>query len=83
MPERDEVRRDWGRSLQYTDLHDLYTSPPAPQKQEMVGYVAIVGKRRDAYRILLGKPEGKIPLERPRHRWEENIKLGLKEIGLE
>jgi hypothetical protein len=39
------------------------------------------GGRGNAYRILLGEPEGKRPLERPRHRWEDNIKMDLGEIG--
>jgi hypothetical protein len=39
------------------------------------------GEKRNAYRILSGKPEGKRPLGRPGHRWEYNIKMGLKEIG--
>jgi hypothetical protein len=37
-------------------------------------------ERRNTYRVLVGKPEGKIPLERPRHRWENNIKMDLREI---
>jgi hypothetical protein len=40
------------------------------------------GKRRNVYRLLVGKPEGKRPLRRPRHRWIENIKMDLLEIGL-
>jgi hypothetical protein len=40
-----------------------------------------MGERRDAYRALVGKPEGRRPLERPRRRWEDNIKLDLREVG--
>ena len=40
-------------------------------------------ERRGVYRVLLGKPEGKSPLERPRRRWEDNIKIYIKEMGLE
>jgi hypothetical protein len=43
-----------------------------------VGHVARMGKKRNAYSVLVGKPEGKGPLERPRHRWVENIKTDLK-----
>jgi len=43
---------------------------------------ACMGERRGMYRVLVGKPEGKRPLWRPRHRWEENIKLNLKDVGL-
>jgi len=46
------------------------------------GHVACMGERRDIYRILVGKPEGKRPLGRPRRRWEENIKMDLQEVGI-
>jgi hypothetical protein len=42
-----------------------------------------MGEIRNAYNILIGKPEGKRPLPRPRHKWEHNIRIGLKEIGWE
>jgi hypothetical protein len=45
--------------------------------------VARTGERRGAYRALVGKPEGRRPLERPRHRWEDNIKMDLLEVGWE
>ena len=45
------------------------------------GHVARMHERRDAYRVLLGKPEGKRPLERPRHRWENNTKMDPLEVG--
>jgi hypothetical protein len=45
------------------------------------GNVARIGKKRNAYGILVGKPEGKRPLGRPRHRWVDNIKIDLREIG--
>jgi len=47
----------------------------------MDGHVARMGERRGVYRILLGEPEGKRPLGRPRPRWEDNIKIGLQEVG--
>jgi hypothetical protein len=40
-----------------------------------------MGERRGAYRALVGKPEGRRPLGRPRHRWEDNIKVDLREVG--
>ena len=46
-----------------------------------VGHVAHVGEGRGVHRVLVGKPEGKIPLGRPRHRWENNIKIDLQEVG--
>jgi hypothetical protein len=45
------------------------------------GHVACMGERRSAYRALVGKPEGRRPLGRPRHRWEDNIKMDLREVG--
>jgi hypothetical protein len=42
-----------------------------------------MGEGRDVYRILVGRPEGKRPLERPRRRWEDNIKMYLREIGID
>jgi hypothetical protein len=46
-----------------------------------VGHVTRVGKGRGVYRVLVGRPKGKRPLGRPRHGWEDNIKLYLREIG--
>jgi len=43
--------------------------------------VALMGERRGAYMVLVGKPEGKRPLGRPRHIWEDNIKMHLQEVG--
>jgi hypothetical protein len=45
----------------------------------LMGHVARMGEMRNAYNILVGKPEEKIPLGRPRHRWEDNIRMGLRE----
>jgi len=45
------------------------------------GHVARMGERRGVYRVSVGKPEGKIPLGRPRRRWEDNIKTDLQEVG--
>jgi len=51
------------------------------RRMRWVGHVAHMGERRGIYRILVGKPEGKRPLGRPRRRWENNIKLDLLEVG--
>jgi hypothetical protein len=48
-----------------------------------VGDVACMGEGRGVYRVLVGRPEGQRPLERPRHRWENNIKLNLTEMGID
>jgi len=45
------------------------------------GHVARMGEKRGLYRVLVGKPEGKRPLGRPRHRWKDNIKMDLREVG--
>jgi hypothetical protein len=51
------------------------------EKNEMDGHVARMGERRGVYRVLVGKPEGKRPLGRPRRRWEDNINTDLQELG--
>jgi hypothetical protein len=51
------------------------------KRMRWAGHVARMGEMRNAYRILVGKPEGKRPLERPRRRWVDNIKMNLREIG--
>jgi hypothetical protein len=51
------------------------------RRMRWAGNVARMGETRNAYRILVGNPEGKIPLERPRRRWVDNIKMDLGEIG--
>jgi transcription termination factor 2 len=47
------------------------------------GHVARTGERRGVYRVLVGKPEGRKPLGRPRRRWKDNIKMDLQEVGCE
>jgi hypothetical protein len=51
------------------------------RRMRWAGHVARMGEKRNAYGILVGKPEGKIPLGRPRRRWVDNIKINLREIG--
>jgi hypothetical protein len=46
-----------------------------------VGHVVLTGEERAVYRVLVGKPEGKRPLGRPRRRWVENIRMDLQEVG--
>ena len=45
------------------------------------GHVAYMGEDRGVYRVLVGKPEGRRPLGRPRHRWVDNIRMDLQEVG--
>jgi hypothetical protein len=68
------------------ERNDLYSSPNIVQViksriMRWVGHVARMGESRGVYRVLVGKPEGKRPLGRPRHKWEDNIKMNLQEVG--
>ncbi|KAJ4438846.1 hypothetical protein ANN_14799 [Periplaneta americana] len=82
---RDEVTGEW-RKLHNTELHALYSSPDVirnikSRRLRWAGHVARMGESRNAYRVLVGRPEGKRPLGRPRRRWEDNIKMDLREVG--
>jgi hypothetical protein len=84
-PKRDEVTGDW-RKLHNEDLHNLCSSPNIiimikSRSMRWVGHVARMGETRNAYRILVGKPEGNRLLRRPTYRWEYNIKIDRSEIG--
>ena len=83
-PKRDEVTGYW-ETLCNEEHHDFFLSPNIIQviksrRMRCVGYVAHMGEGRGAYRVLVGKPEVKRPLERPRHRWEDNIKICLFQL---
>jgi hypothetical protein len=85
-PKRDGVRRRW-RKLHNEELHNLYSSPSIiriikSRRMRWAGHVARMGEKRNVYRLLVGKPEGKRPLGRPRCRWIDNIKIDLLEIGV-
>jgi hypothetical protein len=58
-----------------------YCSGDKIEKKETGRACSTYGERRSMYRVLMGKLEGKIPLGRPRHRWEDNIKVDLQEVG--
>ena len=82
---RDEVAGEW-RKLHNEELNDLYSSPnifrvTRSRRMRWAGHVALMGERRDVYRVLVGKPAGKRPLERPRHTWEDDINMDLQEVG--
>ncbi|KAJ4434963.1 hypothetical protein ANN_23535 [Periplaneta americana] len=82
---RDEGTGEW-RKLHNTELHALYSSPNIirnikSRRLRWAGHVARMGESRNAYRVLVGRPEGKRPLGRPRRRWEGNIKIDLREVG--
>ncbi|KAJ4428345.1 hypothetical protein ANN_24364 [Periplaneta americana] len=82
---RDEVTGEW-RKLHNTERHALYSSPDIirnikSRRLRWTGHVARMGESRNAYRVLVGRPEGKRSLGRPRRRWEDNIKMDLREVG--
>jgi hypothetical protein len=73
-PKRDEVMGEW-RKLHNGELHNLYSSPDIirqtkSRKMRWVGHVACMGGETKVYKVSVGKPKGKRPLRRPRHRWE-------------
>jgi hypothetical protein len=81
---RDDVIGEW-RRLHNEELNDLYSSPNIirvikSRRMRSAGHVARMEERRGVYRVLVGKPEGKRPFERPRHRWEDNIKMYFQEV---
>jgi hypothetical protein len=84
-PKRDEATGEW-RRLHNEELNDLYSSPNVIQviksrRMRWAGYVARMGEERGAYRILVGRPEGRRPLGRPRRRCEDHMKTDLREVG--
>jgi hypothetical protein len=81
-PKRDEVAWEW-RRLNNKEPCALYTNIRVirSRRPRWVGHVARMGERRDAYRVLVRKPEGRRPLGRPRRRWEDNIKMDFRDVG--
>jgi hypothetical protein len=84
-PKRDEVTGEWIR-LHNEERNDLYSSPNIvrvikSRRMRWAGHVARMGEGRGAYRILVGRPEGRRSLGRPGRRWEDNIKMDLQEVG--
>jgi hypothetical protein len=83
---RDEVTGEW-RKMHNEELHNLYSSPDIirqvkSRRMRWAGHVARMGDDRKVYKVLVGKPEGKKPLGRPRCRWENGIRMDIREIGL-
>jgi hypothetical protein len=84
-PKQNEVKGEW-RKLHSEKLHNFYSSPNIIRQIKLrtmrwVGHVAHKGEETEVYKILVGKPEGKRPLGRPRQRWEDGIRMDLGEIG--
>ena len=83
-PKRDEVTGEW-RKL-HNELNDLYSLPNILRvvklrRMRWAGHGVRTGEDRGVHRVLVGKPEEKRPLGRPRRRWEDNIKMDLQEVG--
>jgi hypothetical protein len=79
-PKRDEVTGEW-RKLHNEELNDLYSPLIKSRRMGWAEHVTRIWKTRGVYRVLVGKPEGKRPLGRPRRRWEDCIKMDLQELG--
>jgi hypothetical protein len=84
-PKRDEVTGKW-RKLHNEELHDLHSSPSIiriikSRRIRWAGHVARIGAKRNMYKMLVRKIEGKRPLGRPRRRWVDNIRMDLVEMG--
>jgi hypothetical protein len=84
-PRRDEVTGEW-RKLHSGELHTLCLSPDVikqikSRRMRWAEHVACMGEGRNVYRVLVGKPEGKRPLESPRRRWKDGIKIDFRGIG--
>jgi len=82
---RDEETGDW-RKLHDEELNDLYCSPNIvrvikSRRMRWAGNMTRMGEGRGVYGVLVGIPEGKRPLGRPRRRWEDNIEMDLQEVG--
>ena len=82
---RDEVTGEW-RRLHDEELNDLYSSPNIvrvikSRRMTSTGHVVRMGEERGVCRVLVGKPEGKRPLGRPRRRWVDNIRMYLQEVA--
>jgi len=82
---KDEVTGEW-RRLHNEELNDLYSSPSIvrvikSRRIRWAAHVARMGEERGVYRVLVGKPEGRRPLGRPRRRWVDNIRMDLHEVG--
>jgi len=83
-PRRDEVTGEWRRQHN-EELNDLYSSPNIvrvikSRRMRWAGHVGRMGEERGAYMVLVGKPEGRTPLGRPRRRWVDNIRMDVRGI---
>jgi hypothetical protein len=82
----DGVTGEW-KNLHSEELHNLYSSPDTirqvkSRRMRWAGHVARMGEERKLYKVLVGKPEGRRPLGRPKRRWENGYRMDLREIDL-
>jgi hypothetical protein len=70
-----------GTHINHRTLNDYVPISAKSRRMSGTGHAVLVGERRGAYRILVGRPEGRRPLERPRGRWKDSIKMDLQEVG--
>jgi hypothetical protein len=85
VQKRDEVTGEW-RKVHNEELRNLYYSPSIiriikSRRKKLAGHVARMGEKSNACTLLVGKPEGRRPLGRPRRRWVDNIRMDLVEVG--
>jgi hypothetical protein len=84
-PKRGDVAGEW-RKLHSEELHNLYSSPNIirqvkSRRMMWAGHVIRMGEERKVYKVLVGNSKGKISLRRPRRRWEDGIRMDLREMG--
>ena len=84
---KHEVTGEWRRLL-IEELYDLYSSPNIiwmikSRRMRWTGYVVCIEDRKDSYRVVVGRPDGKRQLGRPGHRWEDIMKMDIQEVGWE
>jgi hypothetical protein len=84
-PKRDEVTGEW-RTLHKVELRDLYSSPSIiriikSRRMRWAGHAARMGEKKNGYSLLVGNPEGKRPLGRPRRRYVDIVRMDLGEVG--
>jgi hypothetical protein len=87
MPQKRKEDASW-KKLHNDELHSLYSSPNIvrvikSRRMRWAGHAARMGDGKSVYRVLVGRPEGKRPLGRPRHRWKDNIKMDVREIEID
>jgi hypothetical protein len=84
-PRRNQVTFEW-RKLHNVEIHNLYSSPDIirqikSRRMRWAGHVARMGEDRKMYKVLVGNSEGKRSLRRLRRRWEDRIRMDLRDIG--